>query len=119
MVGGHGGIVKPVANVFRSKGGGGSMDLFFPEREHVAHIPRTSHDGEAFPVEVVSIMELHRCMGHIAPASARNLVGDGLVTDIALDQGSLEEHDPVLRLHVVTPSACSKGPSRQASPELQ
>jgi hypothetical protein len=89
MVGGHGGIVKPVANVFRSKGG--VYGLLLP--------------GAG------------ACRTH--PASARNLVGDGLVTDIALDPGSLEEHGPVLRLDVVTPSACSKGPSRQASLELQ
>jgi hypothetical protein len=37
-------------------------------------------------------MELHRRMGHIAPASARKLVTDGLVTRIALDLNSWEEH---------------------------
>lgn len=37
-------------------------------------------------------MELHRWMGHIAPASARKLVENGLVTGIALDPNSREEH---------------------------
>ena len=56
------------------------------------HIPRTLHEGEVFAIEVVSIMELHRCMRRISPASARKLVEDRLVTGITLDPGSLEEH---------------------------
>jgi len=43
-------------------------------------------------MEIISIMELHWRMGHIAPASARKLVKDGVVTGIALDLNSWEEH---------------------------
>jgi hypothetical protein len=54
---------------------------------------RVSHDGdEAFGVEVMSVMELHRRMGYIAPASARKLVEDGHVTGLALDPDSSEKH---------------------------
>jgi len=42
--------------------------------------------------ELLSIMELHRRMGHIAVASARKLVESGAVTGINLDPSS-EEHD--------------------------
>lgn len=54
---------------------------------------RVSHEGEeGHAVEVVSIMELHRHMGHIAPASIRKLVKGGLVIGLALDPNSREEH---------------------------
>jgi transposase InsO family protein len=52
-----------------------------------------SHEEEGgYAVEVVSIMELHRCMGHIAPASAHKLIDDGLVTGLTLDPNSRVEH---------------------------
>jgi transposase InsO family protein len=38
--------------------------------------------------ETVTIMELHRRMGHIAPEAARKLVKDGLVTGIRIDESS-------------------------------
>ena len=81
--------------------GGGHMDIFSPEQKLIAHIPQTlcslyqvSHEEEVHTVEVVSMMELHQCMGHIAPTSAHKLVEEGLVTGIALDPASLEEHCP-------------------------
>jgi hypothetical protein len=80
--------------------GGGHLDISSRAGERLARIARTtpglyrvSHSGEAsYAVEVVSVMELHRRMGHIAPASARKLVVEGLVTGIALDPNSREEH---------------------------
>ena len=68
--------------------------------ECLARIVRTecslyhvSHEGEGgYAVEVVSVMELHRRMGHIAPSSARKLVEDSLVTGLALDLNLWEEH---------------------------
>ena len=80
--------------------GGGHLEIKSRGGERLALIGRTprglyrvSHEGEAcYAVEIVSIMELHRRMGHIAPASARKLVTDGLVTGIALDSSSQEEH---------------------------
>ena len=53
---------------------------------------RITHEEGAYAVEIVSIMELHQRMGHIAPASARRLVEDGMVTGLALDLDSKEEH---------------------------
>jgi hypothetical protein len=43
----------------------------------------------ASTIETVSVEELHRRMGHIAPEAAKRLVKDGLVTGIKLD-GSTE-----------------------------
>ena len=60
--------------------------------EHLACIVWTEcglyhvlHKGEGeYTVEVVSIMELHRRMGHIAPSSACKLIKESLVTGLAL-----------------------------------
>ena len=80
---------------------GGHMDIFSPKQELITHIPRTphglyrvSHEEEVYAVEVVSVMKLHRCMGHITPTSACKLVEEGLVTGIALDPALLKEHCP-------------------------
>ncbi|KAI9429466.1 hypothetical protein H4582DRAFT_2089143 [Lactarius indigo] len=52
-----------------------------------------AHECEGrYTVEVISIMELHRCMGHIVPASADKLIEDWLITRIALNPNSQEEH---------------------------
>jgi hypothetical protein len=51
-----------------------------------------SHEEGGYAVEVVSIMELHRRMGHIVPTSMHKLVEDRLVTRIMLDPKSHEEH---------------------------
>jgi len=52
-----------------------------------------SHKGEGgYVVEIVTVMELHRRMGHIAPASMRKLIEASLVTGIALDPSLWEEH---------------------------
>jgi transposase InsO family protein len=53
---------------------------------------RVTHEEDACTVEMVSVMELHRRMGHIAPASARKLIEDGLVIGLALDPELKEEH---------------------------
>ncbi len=78
--------------------GSGHLDLFGPGGHRVARIPRTArglyritHPGEsAHAVETISVMELHRRLGHIAPASARALVEKGLVTGVKLDPDSRE-----------------------------
>ena len=80
--------------------GGGHLEIKSRGGEHLTLIGRTphglyrvSHKGEAcYAVEIVSVMELHWRMGHIAPASACKLVTDGLVTGITLDSSSWEEH---------------------------
>jgi hypothetical protein len=77
----------------------GELEITSPAGSVVARVPRTmrglyrvSHEEGGYAVEVVSVMEVHRRMGHIAPASACKLVEDGLVTGIALDPKSHEEH---------------------------
>jgi transposase InsO family protein len=80
--------------------GGGHLEIKSRGGDRLARIARSlrglyrvSHEGEAgYAVEVISVMELHRRMGHIAPTTARKLVHDGLVTGIALDPASQEEH---------------------------
>ena len=79
---------------------GGHLKICSPAGECLAHIAwtawglyRVTHEGEGgYAVEVVSVMELHRRMGHIAPTTARKLVEAGLVTGIAIDLKSQEEH---------------------------
>ncbi len=99
--------------------GGGNLKLFALGGKRVAHIPQSTHSlyhtthlGEsAHAVETISVMELHRCMGHITPASAHALVEKNLVTGIKLDPDSQEAQcnacifvhttrKPVLKMHV-------------------
>ena len=83
---------------YRASLGSGQLDLFAPGGQRIARIPQTSrglyrvaHTGEsAHTVEPISVMELHRRMGHIAPSSARALVEKGLVLGIKLDPNSRE-----------------------------
>jgi transposase InsO family protein len=80
--------------------GGGHLEIQSHAGKRLACITRTarglyrvSHEREGgYAVEVVSVMELHRRMGHIAPASARKLMEGGLVTGITLDPNSREEN---------------------------
>jgi len=76
----------------------------------VAHFPDSANS-----VEPLSAMELHRCMGHIAVASAHKLVESGAVTGVELDL-NLQEHNcdacifahathlPVPKLHISSQS---------------
>jgi len=68
--------------------------------DEIGHIPRSGKglykvvhdDGESsFAItEKLTIMELHRRMGHIAPAVAKKLVDNGLVTGVRLDTSADE-----------------------------
>ena len=83
---------------YRAYLGSGHLELFAPEGKRVARIPqsprglyRVTHTGESVnTVESISVMELHRRMGHIAPSSACALVEKGLVLGIKLDPDSRE-----------------------------
>jgi hypothetical protein len=83
---------------YRTSIGGRTLKLFSPRGERIARIPQTTRglyhtthiEESTNSVETVSIMELHRRMGHIAPTSARTLVEKGLVTGIRLDPDSRE-----------------------------
>lgn len=78
--------------------GAGYLDLTSPQGERIGHIPRTQGRlykvvhalDSANAVEPVSIMELHRRLGHIAVESARKLVTSGAVVGIELDTDSPE-----------------------------
>jgi hypothetical protein len=87
----------------------GELEITSPAGSVVACIPRMVHglycilhkEG-GYAVKVISIMELHHCMGHIAPASVCKLVEEGLVTGIVLDPESWEEHcDMCIYAHVI------------------
>jgi len=77
----------------------GHLEITSPAGSVIACIPQMvhglyciSHEEGSYAVEVISIMELHCCTGHIAPASVHKLVEDGLVTEIALDPELHKEH---------------------------
>jgi transposase InsO family protein len=78
--------------------GAGHLELVSPQGERIGRIPRTPGRlykvvhalDSANAVEPVSIMELHRRMGHIAASSARKLVESGAVVGIELDPGTQE-----------------------------
>ncbi len=96
----------------------GNLEITLPKGTLVVHVPRmarrlycVTHEEGAYAVEIVSIMELHQRMGHIAPVSACCLIEDGMVTGLALDPDSKEEHcdaciyahathQPVLKLRI-------------------
>ena len=81
---------------YRTSLGSSQLDLFAPEDKRIARIPQTqrslyrvTHTRESVhAVEPISVMELHRRMGHIAPSSARTLVDNSLVQGIKLDPNS-------------------------------
>ena len=83
---------------YRASIGSGHLELFAPGGERIARIPQTSRglyrvthaEEEAHVVETITLMELHRRMGHIAPSSARALVEKGLISGIKLDPDSRE-----------------------------
>jgi hypothetical protein len=80
--------------------GGGHLDINAPHGQkigrvvctprrlyHVVHTPESANT-----IELLSIMELHHCLGHIAAASARKLVESGAITGVKLDPMSKESN---------------------------
>jgi len=103
--------------------GGGQLTIVSPQGQHIGAIARTSrrlyrvaHDSEsAHAAELLTIMELHQRLGHIAPASARRLVESGAVTRVELDPSSQETDCdaciyvrstrlPILKVHISPPA---------------
>ena len=79
--------------------GDGKLEIVDPYGHRIGQIARTSrglyrvtHAEEANAAELLSVMELHRRMGHIAASSARKLVESGAVKGIKLDPESKESH---------------------------
>src|SRR6266571_4246158 len=109
---------------YRASIGGGNLKLFTPGGERVACIPqsahglyRTTHLGEsAHAVKTISMMELHRRMGHIAPASARALIEKNLVTGIKLDPDLREAQCDAC---IFARATCKPVPKMRVSPQAQ
>lgn len=79
--------------------GGEKLDITDPYGQRVGQIVRTSrglyrvmHEEEANAVELLSIMELHHQMGHIAPSTVQKLVDSGAITGVNIDPKSKESH---------------------------
>ena len=78
--------------------GAGHLDLTSPQGDRIGHVPRMQarlykvvHTlDSANAVEPMSIMELHRRLGHIAVSSARKLVSSGAIIGVELDTNSQE-----------------------------
>jgi len=76
----------------------GQLTIASPQGQLIGTIPCTScqlyrivHDPDsAHTIELLSIMELHCHLGHIAPASAHKLIESGAVTGVELDPKSQE-----------------------------
>jgi hypothetical protein len=74
------------------------LRIVSPQGKQLGRIPCTPHylykvtrsHEAANATEIMSAMELHRRLGHIAVASARKLVESGAVTGIELDPDSQE-----------------------------
>jgi hypothetical protein len=78
--------------------GSGYLELIFPHGERVGRVTRTykrlykvSHPKDsANAVEMLTIMELHWRLSHIAASSACKLVKSGTITRVKLDPSSQE-----------------------------
>jgi hypothetical protein len=76
--------------------GSGCLDVFTPGGVRVANIPKLMRrlycivhlPESANAVEIVSVMELHRRLGHIMPTSAHRLVDTAAISGIAIDPAS-------------------------------
>ena len=78
----------------------------------VCRLYQVAHEGEGgYAVEIVSVMELHQHMGHIAPKAAWKLVEARLVTGLALDPNSQEALQG-MSLCMCNAVACTKGLSQ-------
>lgn len=74
--------------------GGGACEIRDADGKLLGRIPkerglyRVIQDGDAYAyaaVEMVSIEDLHRRMGHIAPAAAKKLVDEGRISGLRID----------------------------------
>ena len=77
--------------------GDGKLEIFDSNGHQVGQVVRTSHGlyrithkEEANAAELLSVMELHCCLGHITASSACKLVASGAITGVKLDPESKE-----------------------------
>ena len=77
--------------------GGSYLELDSPCGERIGCVVRThkrlykvSHDESAHAVEMLTVMELHCRLGHIAISSACKLIESGTITKVNLDPSSKE-----------------------------
>ena len=83
---------------YRTQIGGGYLEITSPRGDQIGRVACThkrlykvNHDKDSVNLaETLTVMELHRRLGHIAVNSARKLVESGAVTGIKLDPASQE-----------------------------
>ena len=110
--------------------GSGCLDIVSPKGEQVGQIPcmprclyKVKHAPEsANAAELLSVMELHRRLGHIAVASTCKLVDSGAVTGIDLDLSSEERDcDTCIFAHATrlpVPKTCIGPPAQHFGDEI-
>jgi len=76
---------------------GGYLELDSPHGEHIGHVAHThkrlykvSHNKLAYAVEMLTMMELHCRLGHIATSSVHKLIESSTITRVNLDPSSKE-----------------------------
>ena len=104
--------------------GGGHLEIFSLHGERVGCVVQTAHGlyrvkhspDLANAVELLSVMELHRRLGHIAAASACKLVESRAVIGVQLDPNSQEaECDACIFAHATCqpiPCVCISPPAQ-------
>jgi hypothetical protein len=78
--------------------GGGYLEMISPHGDQIGQVAHThkwlyrvNHEDDlARLAEMLTVMELHHCLGHITVSSAQKLVVSGAVTGIKLDPASQE-----------------------------
>jgi hypothetical protein len=115
---------------YRATIGGGHLNLITPGGTRIGRVPqslcglyRVLHSPNlAHAVEVVGLMELHRRLGHIAPASAHRLVESGAATGVTLAPNSREvDCDACLfarATHQPIPQLCISPPAQNFGDEI-
>lgn len=109
--------------------GGGKLEISNPygqrvrQIEHNAHrLYHVTHEEEANAIKLLSVMELHRQMGHIAPSTACKLIDSGAVTGVKIDPESKESHcDACLYVRMTRkpiPSVRIRPPAENFSDEI-
>jgi hypothetical protein len=106
--------------------GAGHLDLISPEGERIGRIPRTpghlykvTHAlDSANTVEPMSVMELHRRLGHISPEKAQKLVTSGAITGIELNTDT-PLNDPECDICIFAHATRRPIPKARISPPAQ
>ena len=103
--------------------GGGYLEITEPYGQRVGQIVRTlhglyhvAHEEEANTIELLSVMELHQWMRHIAPSTVQKLVNSRAITGVKIDHELKESHCNVCLYAHMT---CKPIPSVWIKPPLR